>query len=192
MEAFEPGEGGRLPLATVGDFSLADYMAGMRVPASLLAAALFASPALAQQSVLQGIGFAQAEEGTWLCRHEDPNEALACAREHCAEEAGGQECYATAWCFPAGWSGIMTLWLPDFHTTRVLCGFDNEAALKEVFAALCKSDKFATHCDLTRTVDPDGNEREVQDVTFPGGGAAADGSAPAGGGTDTGNTKEGG
>ena len=172
------GHAGRFPNA-VGNFRLADYMAKMLRAAFLLAVTSLACPAFAQENVLQGIGFAQAEEGTWLCRHEDPTEALACAREHCAEQAGGQDCYATAWCFPAGWSGIMTLWLPDFHTTRVLCGFDNEVALKEVLAALCKSDKYATHCDLTRTVDPEGNEREVEGVTFPGGAATGDSSAPA-------------
>ena len=81
---------------------------------------------------------------------------------------------------------MMTLRLPDFHTTRVVCGIDNEAALKEVLAALCKSDKDATQCDLTRTVDPEGNEREVEGVTSPAAPQPANSTAPA---QSTGTTK---
>lgn len=150
----------------------------MRLFLSALVAALLLSPALAQNSVPQGIGFAQAEEGTWLCRHEDPTEALACASEHCAEQAPGQDCIPTAWCYPARWSGVMTIWLPDFHTTKALCGMDDEAALKDVLAVLCKSSKDATHCELTLIVDPDGNEL-VADVSFAGGAAPAVPEAPA-------------
>ncbi len=134
-------------------------------------AAFLLSPAAAQDRVPQGIGFAQAEEGTWLCRHEEASEALACAREHCLEEAPGQDCVQTAWCFPAGWSGTMTVWLADFHKTRVLCGMADEDTLRLMLAALCLTELEATHCDLTLTVDPDGNEREIADVSFEGGGA---------------------
>jgi hypothetical protein len=135
---------------------------------SVLAVAftLFAAPALAQEP--QGIGFAQAEEGTWLCRHERPDEALSCARELCAEQSPGQTCSPTAWCLPAKWSGVMTIWLPDFHTTRVLCGAPSETALSDALRALCAGDAAATHCDLTLVVDPEGNERTVEGVSFVG------------------------
>jgi len=143
---------------------------------------LLAAPAAGQQTTLppQGIGFAQAEEGTWLCRHEDPLEALGCARELCAEQALGQECVATAWCFPARWSGLMTIRLPDFHTTQALCGAPNEAALNEALAALCKGNETASGCDLVNVIDPEGIERAVQGVSFPGGATATpgDGTAP--------------
>jgi hypothetical protein len=137
----------------------------------ILLLALLALPvagASAQDRPPQGIAFAQAEEGTWLCRHERPEEALACAREQCAEQAPGQECWATAWCFPANWSGAMTIWLPDFHTTHVLCGAPSEPALTEAMRALCAGDEAATRCDLTLVVDPDGNERAAEGVSFPG------------------------
>jgi hypothetical protein len=127
---------------------------------------LFVAPAFAQEP--QGIGFAQAEEGTWLCRHERPDEALSCARELCAEQAPGQTCSPTAWCLPARWSGVMTIWLPDFHATRVLCGAPSEMALADALRALCAGDAAATHCDLTLVVDPDGNERSVEGVSFVG------------------------
>ena len=55
---------------------------------------------------------------------------------------------------------------------------DDETVLKNVLAALCKSTRDATHCDLTKTVDPDGNEREVTGVSFSGGAAPADPPAP--------------
>ena len=134
------------------------------------------TPAAAQDAP-QGIAFAQAEEGTWLCRHDQMEQAMSCAREHCSEQAPGQECYITAWCFPAGWSGYMTLWLPDFHTTQVLCGLPNEAGLRAAFEALCGSDDAATSCDLVAIVDPDGNERLVEGVSFAGGGAPPAGAA---------------
>ncbi|MBA3517119.1 MAG: hypothetical protein H0T75_05635 [Rhizobiales bacterium] len=135
---------------------------------SALLLALLAVPASAQDSPPQGIGFAQAEEGTWMCRHEDPQEALSCAREQCAEQAPGQECWATAWCFPANWSGTMTVWLPDFHTTQVLCGAPSEKALTDALAALCAGDENATNCDFGFVIDPEGNERVVEGVSFPG------------------------
>ena len=128
----------------------------------------FSGSALAQDRPPQGIGFAQAEEGTWLCRHDQPEEALSCARELCLEQASGQECWQTAWCFPANWSGLMTIWLADFHTTHVLCGAPSEASLTQALAAICAGDEGATSCDITMTIDPDGNERIVEGVSFVG------------------------
>ena len=136
-----------------------------------LFALLIASPLLAQDSP-QGIAFAQAEEGTWLCRHDQIDQAMSCARELCSEQAPGQECYITAWCFPGGWSGYMTFWLPDFHTTQVLCGLPNEAGLRAAFQALCATDETATSCDLVAVIDPEGNERMLEGVSFPGGAPA--------------------
>ena len=146
---------------------------------ALLLFAAAASPGLAQDAPL-GIGFAQAEEGTWLCRDESPEEALACARELCVEQASGQQCWPTAWCYPANWSGVMTVWLEGFHTNAVLCGMPSEESLQAALAAVCAGDSQATHCDLTLTVDPIGNEREIDATRFPGGGAAPDAPAPDG------------
>jgi len=140
----------------------------MRIVLATLTALTLAPPAGAQESTLQGIGFAQAEEGTWHCLHHEPGEALACAREHCLEQAPDQEC-APTWCYPARWSGTMTLWLSDFHTTRVLCGMPDEATLQEVLAGLCWFNKDARSCDLTLIVDPDGKELAMEGMTFPGG-----------------------
>jgi hypothetical protein len=130
--------------------------------------------AQAQERPIQGIGFAQAEEGTWLCRHEQPAEALSCARELCIEQASGQECYPTAWCFPANWAGLMVVWLGDFHTTQVLCGAPTEASLTEALRALCAGDEGATSCELFKVIDPEGIEREVTGVSFPGPAAPAE------------------
>ena len=139
----------------------------MRTPI-LLCLTLLAGPTLAQDDPIQGIGFAQAEAGAFLCRHEQPSEALACAREHCAEQAPGQECWPTAWCFPANWSEVLTVHLPDVQVTQVLCGAPTEGALTEGLRAFCAADEDATHCDFTLVVDPDGNERIVEGESFPG------------------------
>lgn len=127
--------------------------------------------AAAQDHPPQGIAFAQTEEGAWLCRHEDPFEALACAREHCLEQAPGQDCAATAWCYPAQWAALMTVWLPDVHTTKPLCGVASEKALIDVLSALCAANEFAERCDLALMVDPEGMERPVDGTSFPGGAA---------------------
>jgi hypothetical protein len=140
---------------------------------AVLALLFCLGPAYAQERPIQGIGFAQAEEGTWLCRHEQPAEALSCARELCIEQANGQECYPTAWCFPANWTGLMVVWLGDFHTTQVLCGAPTEASLTEALRALCAGDEGASGCDLFKVIDPEGNEREVTGVSFPGPAATA-------------------
>jgi hypothetical protein len=116
-----------------------------------------------------GIGFAQAEEGTWFCRHEAFADALSCAQELCAEQAVDQECVPSAWCLPARWSGLMTIRLQDFQAAQVLCGIGSEAALSATLAVLCADNEAATSCDLVRTIDPDGNETLVEGVTFPGG-----------------------
>lgn len=161
-----------------------------------VALSLLAAPAVAQDRVPQGIGFAQAGEGTWLCRHEDPFEALSCAQELCAEQVIDQECLPTAWCYPAGWSGQMNVWLPEFHSTAVLCGMPSPKALVDTLQALCAANESAVHCDLSRTIDPAGNERAVEGVRFAGGApaptpppsdapAAAPPATPDGDGVDT-------
>ncbi len=146
-------------------------MAAMRIVPIALAAALLAIPAFAKDRVPQGIGFAQTKDRTWLCRHEDPFEALSCAREHCNEQAPGEECVSTAWCYPDDWSGVLTIHLPDADKTRVLCGMADEKTLKDMLTTLCASNAAALSCDLTLTVDPGGNERKVEGVSFVGGGA---------------------
>ena len=93
----------------------------MRYLPFFLAAALAPSPAFAQSAPV-GIGFAQAEEGTWWCRNEDPEKALDCAMDKCRKESGGPECHPTRWCLPSGWSGLMTVWLPEFHNTIAFTG----------------------------------------------------------------------
>ena len=157
------------------------------MPVLIVLLALLATPAFAQDPPRppQGIGFAQAEEGTWLCRHDSPEEALSCARELCIEQASGQECWQTAWCYPANWSGLMTIWLADFHTTHVLCGAPSEASLTQALAAICAGDAAATSCDVTLVIDPEGNETTPEGVSFAGpaapqgsGADALDGTAP--------------
>lgn len=115
-----------------------------------------------------GIGFVQAEEGTWWCRAGTPAKAFDCARDKCKGAAGGQECHDMRWCGLAGWSGTMVIWLPEFHSTTILCGAPSEAAVTEALKALCANDDVVTRCDLVTLIDPDGRERLVDGVSWPG------------------------
>jgi len=140
----------------------------MKLPAVALAAALFPlSPALAQSGPI-GIGFAQAEEGTWWCRNEDPGKGLACALDKCRTEAPGQECHPTRWCLPAAWSGLMTVWLPEFHSTIILCGTSGEAALLAALEALCDDSPFITRCTPFAMIDSDGTEHPIEGLDWLG------------------------
>ena len=121
-----------------------------------LAAMLFSGSAMAQGPI--GIGFAQAEEGTWWCRGDNTVETLDCARDRCEAEAGGQECLRTAWCYPAGWSGLMTVWLGEFHTTEIVCGAPSRGALEAALDGFCVANAFAVSCDTFLFIDPEGNE----------------------------------
>jgi hypothetical protein len=127
---------------------------------------LLSAPVRAQDGP-QGIGFAQAEEGTWICRAGDPVTALNCARDLCRAGAGGQDCYRTAWCFPSGWSGVLTVWLSDFHANRPICGASTLPALLDVMLALCNEAEGATACDVGMVFDPVGTEIDVAQHWVP-------------------------
>lgn len=134
---------------------------------ALAAILALSSPALSQSGPV-GIGFAQAEEGTWWSRDGRPEKAFAGALAKCTKESGRQECYPTRWCLPAGWSGTMIVWLPEFHSTVVLCGTSGETALVAGLKALCDGSPFVTRCTPVSIIDPDGNERPIDDLDWPG------------------------
>jgi hypothetical protein len=140
----------------------------LAVPLAFLAITLVPLTSALAQSGPVGIGFAQAEEGTWWCREGEPGKALSCALDKCRAESGGQDCHPTRWCSPAGWSGLMTVWLPEFHSTMPFCGASGEAALIGAFKALCDGSPDVTRCDVTAIIDPDGNERQIGDASWPG------------------------
>lgn len=131
-------------------------------------ASLFAFGSVASaQNGPQGIGFAQAEEGTWWCTNADSAEAFACARAQCAAESGGQDCYETRWCTPAGWSGLMIVWLPEFHSTHVICGMPGRDAARAALSAICRAAPEFSSCDLMMMIDPDGNALEISETIDP-------------------------
>ena len=115
-----------------------------------------------------GIGFVQAEEGTWWCRAGSAARAFDCAGEKCRAGSGGQDCHETRWCGLAAWSGLMVVWLPEFHATTVVCGAPSETAVIAALKALCDNDGVVTRCDLTTIVDPDGDEKSIEGVSWPG------------------------
>lgn len=134
--------------------------------------------AASAQSAAVGIGFAQAEEGTWWCRNAAPTDALACALDKCRKESNGQDCFATRWCAPAGWSGLMVAWLPEFHTTVILCGSSSQATVGAALKAICEATEEFTGCDLFTVIDPEGNAHEVSETSWPGPAAAPETGAP--------------
>lgn len=117
----------------------------------------------------EGIGFAQAEEGTWWCHGETVGAALDCARQQCLAESGGQACHATRWCYPAGWSALMVVWLPEFHATHILCGMPGPEAAAAAMQAICEAGAEFSRCDLVLHIDPDGKETDVSETSWPGG-----------------------
>ncbi len=132
----------------------------MILRALAIALGVAATPALAQDGP-DGIAFVQLEEGIWYCQGQTPEEAFACATEKCEAEANGQDCVPTTWCLPAKWTGMMTVWLSDFHTTMALCGMPTAEAVSAAFAGICARTPGATACDLSILIDPDGNESET-------------------------------
>lgn len=131
-------------------------------------AALAAPPSAVAQDGPVGIGFAQAEEGTWWCRGDNPVTVLGCAQAACF--ANAPECARTAWCYPARWSGLMTVWFGEFHATQIVCGAPSREALIAALEAFCIADPYAASCDMFLVIDPEGIEEEVL-VEFTGGGA---------------------
>jgi hypothetical protein len=133
--------------------------------ASLFFAVALAAPAAAEPV---GIGFVQAEEGTWWCRADSAAKAFDCATKKCKAEAGRQDCHQMRWCGLAGWSALMVVWLPEFHSTTIICGAPSEPAAVEALRAICANDEVVTRCDLVKTIDPDGKEKLIDDVNWPG------------------------
>jgi hypothetical protein len=140
----------------------------IRTLAPALVTTLLALDPAAAADEPDGIGFAQAEEGTWWCRGVTAGQALHCAREKCLAESGGQDCHPTRWCFPAGWSALMVTWLPEFHATQVLCGMPGEEAARSAMKAICEAGVEFTRCDLVLFIDPEGGQREASDASWPG------------------------
>jgi hypothetical protein len=147
------------------------WLGAILLPFLVLAAASSAQPALAQPV---GIGFAQAEEGTWSCRAGDPVTALNCARDLCQAEGGGQACFRTTWCFPAGWAGVLTVWTADHHANHPICGMPSLEALLGAMRVFCDNAPDATACDVGMVTHPFGMRVEVAEHWDVGAGTACD------------------
>lgn len=135
---------------------------------ALAALLLAAVPAAKAADGPVGIAFAQAEEGTFFCRDADASKAFACALKQCRDATNGQDCVATRWCTPAGWSGTMVGWLPEFHATQVVCGVGSAEAVRAALRAMCENTPEYSRCDLLSIIDPDGKVTQIDDVSWPG------------------------
>jgi len=146
--------------------------------AVLLAPVTAFLPMLAEAgSAPVGIAFAQSEAATTWCRDADPAKAIACATAKCRGEAASVTCYPTRWCAPAGWSGLMVAWLPEFHSTIIVCGASGAAAVLAALKGLCDASAELTRCDMVSVVDPNGIEVAKPGESWPGP-ATAGGSMP--------------
>ena len=131
------------------------------------AASLLPGPADAGSAPV-GIAFAQSTAATAWCRDAEPAKAFACAVAKCRREAAGEECVPTRWCLPAGWSGLMVAWLPEFHSTIIVCGTSGEPAVIAALKGLCDGSQELTRCDMVSIIGPEGTELAKPNQTWPG------------------------
>lgn len=129
----------------------------------VIAAALAAGPAAAQDGP-RGIAFVQApEQGGGVCMGETPEEGFACAVAQCVEGgAADEDCIRTNWCQPAGWSvDVFVQHAEGPHWHEVVCGLPTEAAAKATALHVCdRSERdYLIECSAVQIYDPDGKER---------------------------------
>jgi hypothetical protein len=62
----------------------------------------------------------------------------------------------------------MVVWLPEFHSTHVLCGMPGEAAATAAMKSICDAGAEFTQCDLVLYIDPGGNQSDVTGTSWPG------------------------
>jgi hypothetical protein len=129
----------------------------------VIAAALTAVPANAQDEP-RGIAFVQApEQGGGVCTGATPEEGFACAVEQCmADGARNEDCIRTNWCQPAGWSvDIFVQHSEGPHWHEVICGMPSEAIAKAAAAHVCDTSErgYLIECSVVQVYDPEGKER---------------------------------
>lgn len=134
-----------------------------RFHALVIAAALAACPAAAQDGP-KGIAFVQApEQGGGVCMGATPEDGFACAVAECA--AGGaadEDCIRTNWCQPAGWSVDIFLQHSEGpHWHEVICGLPTEAIAKAAALHVCdRSERdYLIECSVVQVYDPQGEEQ---------------------------------
>jgi hypothetical protein len=122
-----------------------------------IAAALFATPAAAQN----GIAFVQApEQGSGVCTGATMDEAFSCAVAQCMESGvRDEDCIRTNWCEPAGWSiDIFVQHQEGLHWHEVVCGLPSELVARATAVHICdRSERdYLIECSLVQVYDRDG------------------------------------
>lgn len=133
-----------------------------RRPILVMAMAILAFPATAQDGP-KGIAFVEApEQSGGVCFAGNPDRGFACAREKCVEGgAEARDCLRVAWCYPAGWSvDVFMQHREGPHWHEYLCGWTSRAAAEKAAAIKCDRDlnDYLIECATVRIWDPDGNE----------------------------------
>ena len=129
----------------------------------VIAAALFAATAEAQDGP-KGIAFVQApEQGGGVCTGLTPEDGFACAVAECtAGGAADEDCIRTNWCQPAGWSvDIFMQHTEGPHWHEVICGMPSEAIARAAALHLCDTNErdYLIACTVVQVYDPEGEER---------------------------------
>lgn len=112
-----------------------------------------------------GIAYVAApERASGICTAPNPDRAFACARERCAAQGRAQgvkpgECLRLAWCYPAGWSVVVSAQHRDgFHAPRFTCGLDSREQALKLAALQCDraAHPYLLECAAVELHGPDG------------------------------------
>ena len=131
-----------------------------------ITAAFFSLLALPAAAEPQGIAFVNSpEQAHTSCFSGNMDKAFKCARKKC-QKAGGDECLRVRWCYPAMWSGVMSINLSiGFHFPAELCGMPSKKALLATFEVMCRNWENASDCYVGSIFSPQG-EKETSGIAF--------------------------
>lgn len=120
----------------------------------------FALPAAAQDWPM-GIAFVQApEQASGMAMGRTAQEAFAAATAQCVKAGAlAEDCIATNWCQPAGWSiDVFVMHQEGFHWHEVVCGLPSRALAERVADELCAPAMrdWLIECQLVQLYDETG------------------------------------
>ena len=61
----------------------------------------------------------------------------------------------------------MIVWLPEFHSTHIVCGMPGRNATRAALEAICRTTPEFSLCELVMLIDPDGDTLEISETIEP-------------------------
>lgn len=111
-----------------------------------------------------GIAIFQAPEaGGGICFGQDGEKTIACARQKCIEDTGleSEDCIASAWCYPMGWTGDLFVQHKEGpHWHEFICGQIDKVSLQKAAAVKCNRD-YLIACNMVQMWSPEGKEIKI-------------------------------